>query len=194
MGRSASAVLSRLLPSLLLGGLLLAGCTGGGSAASPTRPAGSATATSSPSDGSTGVPSSAASALPSDAGCRVDYTPAPLPTWARGGFTPPDVPVPYVLSDAGDIVAILWATHDPLVAPPVAGQNNKILWVPRVASPVGTPLQIRATLTATGMTAFRAVDGGLGPSTIDLPAPGCWSLDLTWGAHHDHLELAYATS
>ena len=43
-----------------------------------------------------------------------------------------------------------------LVAPPVAGQNNKILWVPRVASPVGTPLQIRATLTATGTTAAAA--------------------------------------
>ena len=192
MGRSASVVLSSLLPSLLVGGLLLAGCTAGGSTASPTRTTGSSTA--SQSAGSTDVPSSAPSAVPSDAGCRTDYSPVPLPTWARGGFTPPDVPVPYVLSDAGDIVAILWATHDPLVAPPVAGQNNKILWVPRVASPVGTPLQIRATLTATGTTVTRTVDGGLGPSTIDLPAPGCWSLDLTWGDHHDHLELAYATS
>lgn len=194
MGRSTSVVLSSLLPSLLVGGLLLAGCTAGGSTSSPTPPAGSSTATSAPSAGSAGAPSAAASAVPSDAGCRTDYSPVPLPTWARGGFTPPDVPVPYVLSDAGDIVAILWATHDPLVAPPVAGRNNKILWVPRVASPVGTPLQIRATLTATGMTATRAVEGGLGPSTIDLPAPGCWSLDLTWGDHHDHLELAYATS
>lgn len=191
MGRSASVVLSSLLPSLLVGGLLLAGCTAGGSTTSPTRPAGSSTA-SQPA-GSTGVPSSAPSAVPSDAGCRTDYSPAPLPTWARGGFTPPDGPAPYVLSDAGDIVAILWATHDPLVAPPVAGRNNKILWVPRVASPVGTPLQIRATLTATGMTANRAVENGQGPSTIDLPAPGCWSLDLTWGDHHDHLELAYAS-
>ena len=189
MGRSASAVLS----SLLLGGLLLAGCTAGGSTPSATRSAGTSTAASSPSAGSSGVPSAAASARPSDAGCRTDYSPVPLPTWARGGFTPPDQPVPYVLSDRGDMVAILWADHDPLVAPPVAGQNNKILWVPRVASPVGTPLQIRATLTATGMTATRAVAGGLGPSTIDLPAPGCWSLDLTWGDHHDHLDLAYAT-
>jgi len=128
------------------------------------------------------MPSSAASATPSDAGCRTDYSPVPLPTWARAGFTPPDQPVPYVLSDRGDVVAILWADHDPLVAPPVAGRNNKILWVPRVASPVGTPLQIRATLTSTGMTATRAVDGGLGPSTIDLPAPGCWSVLPSPGA------------
>ncbi|WP_263732145.1 hypothetical protein [Cellulomonas sp. SG140] len=190
MGRSGVAALS----SLLLGGLLLAGCTAGGSTPSATRAAGSSSAaTSSPPAGSTGAPSPAASPLPSDAGCRTDYSPVPLPTWARGGFTPPDQPVPYVLSDRGDVVAILWADHDPLVAPPVAGRNNKILWVPRVASPVGTPLQIRATLTATGTTANRTVENGLGPSTIDLPAPGCWSLDLTWGDHHDHLELAYAS-
>lgn len=189
MGRSGIAALS----SLLLGGLLLAGCTAGGSTPSATRAAGSSAATSSPSAGSTGGPSPTASARPSDAGCRTDYSPVPLPAWARGGFTPPDQPVPYVLSDQGDVVAILWADHDPLVAPPVAGRNNKILWVPRVASPVGTPLQISATLTATGMTANRTVDGGLGPSTIDLPAPGCWSLDLTWGDHQDHLELAYAS-
>lgn len=190
MGRSASAVLS----SLLVGGLLLAGCTAGGSKPPPTQRTGSSTATSSPSAGSTGGPLTAASAHPSDAGCRTDYSPVPLPPWARAGFTPPDQPVPYVLSDRGDVVAIVWADHDPLVAPPVAGHNNKILWVPRVASPVGTPLQISATLTATGMTADRTVDNGLGPSTVDLPAPGCWSLDLTWGDHHDHLELAYAAS
>ena len=188
MGRWPTAVVL----SLLLSGLLLAGCTAGGSPPSPTPPAGSSTATSSRPPGSSGAPSPAASARPSDAGCRTDYSPAPLPTWARGGFTPPDRPVPYVLSDRGDVVAILWADHDPLVAPPVADRNNKILWVPRVASPVGTPLVISATLTATGTTVTRTVDGGLGPSTIDLPAPGCWSLDLSWGDHHDHLELAYA--
>lgn len=99
--------------------------------------------------------------------------------------------MPYVLGDNGDIVAILWAAHDPLVVPPVADQNNKILWVPRVSSPVGAPLEIQATLNGTGETATRTVDGGPGPSIIDLPSPGCWSIDLTWGDHHDHLELEY---
>ena len=49
------------------------------------------------------------------------------------------------------------------------------------------------TLTGSGQTASRTVDGGPGPSIIDLPAPGCWSLNLSWGDHHDHLRLEYAS-
>ena len=37
----------------------------------------------------------------------------------------------------------------------------------------------------------RLLADGPGPSIVDLPSPGCWSLDLTWGSHHDHLDLAY---
>jgi hypothetical protein len=98
--------------------------------------------------------------------------------------------MPFVLSDSGDLVAILWSDHDPLSAPPRADRNNKILWVSRA---FGAPLQIKATLTVSGQTATRTVDGGPGPSIIDLPAPGCWSLDLAWGDHHDHLRLEYAS-
>jgi hypothetical protein len=98
--------------------------------------------------------------------------------------------MPYVLSDRGDIVAILWATHDPLVVPPAADRNNKILWVSRLGWTLGAPLQIHAALA--DRTVTRTVDGGPGPSIIDLPASGCWSLDLTWGNNHDHLDLGYA--
>jgi len=126
-------------------------------------------------------------------GCVTTYTPRALPTWANAGFTPPTTPMPYVLSDDGDIVAILWAVHDPLVSPPAADQNNKILWVPRVSSPAGAPLLIRASLRGTGQTVTRTVEGGPGPSIIDMPTAGCWSFDLTWGVHHDHLELEYAS-
>lgn len=98
--------------------------------------------------------------------------------------------MPYVMGDRGDIVAILWAEQDPLVVPPAAGRNNKILWVARVGW--GAPLQIQARLTGSDRSATRTVDGGPGPSIIDLPAPGCWSLDLTWGEQHDHVQLEYA--
>jgi hypothetical protein len=98
--------------------------------------------------------------------------------------------MPFVLGDSGDIVAILWFDHDPLSAPPRADRNNKILWVSRA---FGAPLRIQATLTGSEQTATRTVDGGPGPSIIDLPAPGCWSFDLTWGDHHDHLQLEYAS-
>jgi len=143
-------------------------------------------------DSDPGSPAGPAPSGPSDvAQCRVDYDPAPLPEWARAGFTPPDQAVPYVLGDEGDIVAILWDTHHPLEAPPAEGENNKILWVARVG-PGDGPLEIRATLEGTGQTATRSVSPAPGPSGIDLPSAGCWSVDLTWGSHHDHLMLGYA--
>ena len=100
--------------------------------------------------------------------------------------------MPYVLRDRGDIVAILWATHDPLVVPPAADRTNKILWVSRVGWTPGTSLQIHATLA--DRTVTRTVDGGPGPSIIDLPAPGCWWLYLTWGNNYDHRDVGYAAN
>ncbi|RNM17774.1 hypothetical protein EFL26_00375 [Nocardioides pocheonensis] len=97
-----------------------------------------------------------------------------------------------MLGDRGDIVAILWAEHDPLVVPPAQDRNNKILWVGRVASEGS--LQIKAHLIGSDRSVTRTVDGGPGPSIIDLPDAGCWSLDLTWGKQHDHLQLEYAPS
>ena len=102
--------------------------------------------------------------------------------------------MPYVLGDRGDIAAIVWAAHDPLVVPPAADKSNKILWVSRVSTGDGAPLRIKAELTVTGETVTRTVVGGPGPSIINLPAPGCWSFDLTWGRHHDHLRLKYVSA
>jgi hypothetical protein len=128
---------------------------------------------------------------PAASTCRLDYPSKPLPTWARAGFTPPDQPVTFVLGDRGDMAAIVWASHHPLVAPPSTSRNNKILWVARVGAAEG-PLKIRATLESTGQTVTRTLAAAPGPSTIDLPAAGCWSFDLTWGSHEDHLVLGYA--
>lgn len=124
--------------------------------------------------------------------CRRDYTQRVLPTWARAGFSSPKPTMPYVLGDRGDIIAILWAEHDPLVVPPAADRNNKILWVARTGAEGS--LHIRARLLGSDRSITRTVEGGPGPSIIDLPTAGCWSLDLTWGTHHDHLELEYAPS
>ena len=100
--------------------------------------------------------------------------------------------MPYVLGDKGDMAAIVWAPRNPLAAPPVPDKNNKILWVARVGGADG-PLQIRAALEGTRETVTRKVDPAPGPSIIDLPSPGCWSVDLTWGNHHDHMLLGYAS-
>jgi hypothetical protein len=114
-----------------------------------------------------------------------------LPTWARVGFSDPEPSMPHVVGDRGDITAILWADKDPLTAPPTAHRNNKILWVARVGGGDG-PLEITAALEGTDRSVTRVVEPAPGPSVVDLPAPGCWSLDLTWGSHHDHLRLGYA--
>ena len=166
--------------STLLATVTLAGCTSDESQATHTAPG---------ERGSTAGSASAAAAAENQA-CTTDFTPRALPSWANAGFDPPTQPMPFVLSDGGDIVAILWSDHDPLSAPPRADRTNKILWVSQT---FGAPLHIKATLTGSGHTATRTVDGGPGPSIIDLPTPGCWSLDLTWGDHHDHLQLEYAS-
>ena len=167
----------------LLALLTVAGCT-----SSQTQ----SQAPASTQAGSSAIPApSASSTATPKAVCRSDYTPATLPTWARAGFTPPAQPMPYVMSDSGDIVAILWAEHDPLQVPPAADRNNKILWVSRVG---GGELHIRATLESSDETVTRSVAGGPGPSIIDLPSPGCWSFDLTWGTQHDHVQLEYVAS
>ena len=182
MGRTAVAG-----PVLALVLAVTAGCTSDGSAPDASPPAGS-------TDGSpaTGSPAGATTTGSPGQACRRDYTPRPLPVWARTGFTPPTLPMPYVVGDAGDIVAILWSDHDPLVAHPGPGGSDKILWVARV-SPVGA-LTIRASLAGSGTSVTRTVDGGPGPSIVDLPEPGCWSLDLTWANRHDHVQLEYAPS
>jgi hypothetical protein len=121
-----------------------------------------------------------------------------LPTWARAGFSDPRPRMPHATGQAGNIVAILWADHDPLVSPPLATRNNKILWVARAPLPVfkTTTLYIAAQrMVGThqlGSPVSRRVQGGPGPSIINLPAAGCWRLALSWAGHSDSLDLRYA--
>lgn len=142
----------------------------------------------------------AASTTPSSptptATCAAQLTPATLPPWARDGFSQPTQPVKYVLGDKGQFLAVVFG--DPLRAPNPAGHGNKILWV---VKPVTFPhasnsgssdnLLIHATLVGTSESVERVVPGGPGPSLIDLPKPGCWSLDLNWSGLTDHLALLY---
>ena len=121
-------------------------------------------------------------------GCTGQPPVSPLPVWARSGFTPPDIPVPHVMGAAGNIVAVLWATPDALHAPALPDRANKILWVSRVSS---GPMTIRATLAGSTRTAIVNLPDGPGPSYVDMPAPGCWTLHLSWGGHTDQLSLRY---
>jgi len=121
-------------------------------------------------------------------GCAGQPPVSPLPVWARSGFTPPDTAMPHVIGAAGNIVAILWATPNALHAPPLPDRANKILWVPRVSS---GPMTIQATLADSTRTATVNLPNGPGPSYVNMPAPGCWTLHLSWGGHTDQLSLRY---
>jgi hypothetical protein len=96
--------------------------------------------------------------------------------------------MPHVLGAAGDIVAILWVSRDALRVPAPPGRANKILWVSRVSS---GPMTIHATLAGGARTATVNLPGGPGPSYVDMPSPGCWTLRLSWAGHTDRLSLRY---
>jgi len=99
--------------------------------------------------------------------------------------------MPHVMGEAGNIVAILWASRDALHSPPLHDRSNKILWVSRIPLTGLGPLVIKATLAGSARTAIVSVPGGPGPSIIDLPASGCWTLHLSWSGHTDELKLRY---
>jgi hypothetical protein len=124
-------------------------------------------------------------------GCAAQPPVSPLPVWARSGFSPPDQAMPHVMGEAGNIVAILWADRDALHSPALPGRSNKILWVSRIPFTAPDPLVITATLEGGTRTVTVSVPGGPGPSTIDLPAPGCWTFHLSWSGHTDELKLRY---
>ena len=124
-------------------------------------------------------------------GCAGQAPVSPLPAWARSGFSPADQAMPHLLGQAGNIVAILWGSRDALHSPALQDRSNKILWVSRIPLTRQDPLVIKATLAGNARTMTVSVPGGPGASIIDLSAPGCWTLHLSWSGHTDELKLRY---
>lgn len=116
-----------------------------------------------------------------------------LPAWARAGFSEAEPIVPHVIGRSSEVAAIIFG--DPLSSPPSAGHTNKVLWVARQTSASPTTLEISAQrmvgATPVGEPVERRVEGGPGPSTVDLPDAGCWRLTLTWANRTDSLDLGY---
>ena len=194
----------------LLGALLLVFVTGGcGYAVATLAPSSSATPSvdlaASPTPvvaTSEGPPTAAVS--PSGSPPEVEATPSPIagacqsdvdmgvvPTWARAGFSEPEPAMPHVLSQAGDVVAILFGF--PLASPPREGINNKILWVHRdgPTSPVEVSAQLMNGSERVGEPVQRRLDDGFAPSIVDLPGAGCWRLTLSYGDETDSIDLEY---
>jgi hypothetical protein len=168
--------------------LLVAACTSTGySSARPQPPAARAGA----AQPGTAQPGMAQAGPAASNGCAGQPPVSPLPVWAQSGFSPPDRAMPHVMGEAGNIVAILWADRDALHSPALQDRSNKILWVSRIPFAATNPLVITATLAGGTRTVTLSVPGGPGPSTIDLPAPGCWTFHLSWSRHTDELKLRY---
>ena len=130
----------------------------------------------------------------SAAGCLARRIDGLLPVWARSGFHPPSMPIGHVMGLRGDIVAILWGgPESSLYAPPLPNVGNKVLWVSRLADKPGAPLRVRAMLNGTHRTTALELPD-VGPSYVNLPAPGCWTLDLIWSGHRDQVELWYTAT
>ncbi len=56
--------------------------------------------------------------------------------------------MPHVMGEAGNIVAILWATRDALHSPSLQDRSNKILWVSRIPLVAPDPLVIKRRFAA----------------------------------------------
>jgi hypothetical protein len=101
--------------------------------------------------------------------------------------------MPFAIGRKGEIAALVFGY--PLLSPPSARRTNKILWVARRPAPALADLRIRAQRTVgtrrVGRVVTRTVQGGPGPSIIDLPAPGCWRLTLRWSSRVDVVDLRY---
>ncbi len=126
------------------------------------------------------------SASPGPSACQPLLT-TPVPVWARAGFTGTTYP-PFAYSAGGNLVAIVFG--DPLTAPPANDHSNKILWVAHGYPP--GDLVIAGRLEGADRTARIDTGASPGPSIVDMPAPGCWHLDLRWGDHTDTIDLRWA--
>jgi hypothetical protein len=171
-----------VLVPLAVAALLAAACTGQSTARPRPPPAARANAPQA---------STAQAGAATSNGCAGQPPVSPLPLWARSGFSPADQAMPHVMGQAGNIVAILWASRDALHSPSLPDRNNKILWVSRIPLVAPDPLVIKATLAGSTRTVTASVPGGPGPSIINLPTPGCWTLHLNWSGHTDELKLRY---
>jgi hypothetical protein len=139
----------------------------------------------------TGVASSTGHSTSATA-CAPRVVDGALPSWAQAGFSPPTVAAHYELGQSDGIVAILFKY--PLMSPPSAQARNKILWISRLPAD-GSSLIIDAQRMAgqerIGAPVRRQVEGGPGPSIVNLPAAGCWRLSLNWSGRTDSLDIAY---
>jgi hypothetical protein len=138
---------------------------------------------------------SAAASVPgwhtTGAGCggtAVGTGPGP-PPWADAG--PAGGGIPWAVGRPPEVVAVLFATELVAKGERPDGSSNKILWVTRSVVP-SSQITLRAqpadaatpvvTHRFTGAVTLRLAGYQQFPSIVDLPNPGCWRINVSWGA------------
>ncbi len=125
--------------------------------------------------------------------CRPALSTGVLPEWARTGFSEKRPKLPHVVGRSGDIAALIFGY--PLSFPEAKDRGNKVLWVSRVHQRPLDDLYIRAQrmdgTRTLGPLVHRVIADGPGPSYLNLPADGCWRLQLRWSGHTDSLDLRF---
>ncbi|GAA1997337.1 hypothetical protein [Catenulispora subtropica] len=129
------------------------------------------------------------SASPKPVACTAETIHSDQPPAWTGAANPP-AGMRWVAGANGYVVGMLFS--DPLKS----GETDKILWIVRTPRD-GNPLQIRAALAQPQSTVtFTPVppDSGPGeiyPWTVSVPQPGCWRMNLTWGALQDVVAVPF---
>jgi hypothetical protein len=110
-----------------------------------------------------------------------------MPSWADVGGGG----IPWAVGQPPQAVAVLFSTELVANGKRPDGSENKILWLTRGAAPSGQ-LTLRAqpadatTPVVTLRLAAALSLAGAGydqfPSIVDLPNPGCWRINISWGA------------
>lgn len=117
------------------------------------------------------------------------------PDWlTRAGDHNNPAGLPYFITDPP--IAAGFVFGYPLRSGTPATPSNKILWVvdrPRDGNDLvvaGHPLNA-STPTTKASFPDNSGPGAIYPSEVDVPSPGCWHFDLTWGPNHTSAELVF---
>jgi len=179
--------------SLTAVGLLLLGAVATSCATTAPTASSSASGSTTASPGASATVTATGSSIEALGPCAPEVTLAVLPEWAREGFNEAEPTALQALGRSGEIIAILFGGT--LYAPPSEEVSNKILWVAKdgTTGPEGLVISAQRMdgTERLGDPVERVVDGGPGPSTIDLPEAGCWRMDLAWADETDSLDLEY---
>ena len=118
--------------------------------------------------------------------CDGTPTTGVLPPWARAGFSGPEPVAPYVRSRSGTILGILFGSWSP---GPNGGPSVKILWVWQEAPRPDGEVRLSAQRDGVGPVVTSGLPQPYGPSSVELPASGCWRLTVSKGTWSDTVDV-----